>query len=100
LAGKEPDKKHDGSLQAGDTGCEGVGVIVKVGDKVRRLKVGQAVCWSHFGCSFRDYVPLPVRYFLFICIVYTKARRLEILCVVVCFVACTITTSEMGWITS
>jgi len=59
LAGKKPVSAHDGTVQLGDLGCEGVGVVEHVGEGVDgSWKIGQAVMWAGFGVSFREYVVL------------------------------------------
>ena len=47
----------------GDLGCEGVGVVERVGEGVDSdaWKVGQAVMWAGFGVSFREYVVLDTK---------------------------------------
>ena len=41
LAGKKPVSAHDGTVQLGDLGCEGVGVVEHVGEDI------EWTSWSH-----------------------------------------------------
>lgn len=60
LKGNVPAAEADGSHQLGDCGCEGVGTVTEVGADVSDFSIGQAVMWSGYGVSFREYVALPV----------------------------------------
>lgn len=59
LAGKKPVTEWDGSLQVGDCGCEGVGVISAVGSGVVDFAVGDAVAFM--AASFREVVTIRPR---------------------------------------
>ena len=56
LAGKTPATSWDGTVQVGDSGCEGVGIITAVGTGVdsKHFAVGDAVAF--IAPSFRDLV--------------------------------------------
>merc|ERR1711959_410933 len=59
LSGHQPVSEHDGTVQLGDLGCEGVGIVEHIGEDVDdSWQTGQAVMWSGFGVSFREYVVL------------------------------------------
>ena len=46
----------------GDLGCEGVGIVEHIGEGVDgSWKIGQAVMFSGFGVSFREYVLLDTK---------------------------------------
>ena len=62
LAGKKPATAWDGSVQVGDMGCEGTGVVTAVGEGVdpAHFAVGDAVAWMGGGVSFRESVLLDV----------------------------------------
>ena len=54
---------HNGSIQLGDLGCEGVGTVVAAGADPKSVsgydfKVGDAVMWFGYASSFREYVVL------------------------------------------
>lgn len=59
LSTSDPEIEANGSLQVGDCGCEGVGVIVAIGEGVE-LQIGSTVLSSGFGTSFREYLTCSV----------------------------------------
>lgn len=58
LAEATPEAEVNGKVQLGDCGCEGVGVIVAIGEGVE-LQVGVSVLLTGFGISYREYVTCP-----------------------------------------
>ena len=58
LAGKKPSTSWDGSVQIGDMGCEGVGVVTAVGAGVTDFAVGDSVAFP--ASSFRENVLITV----------------------------------------
>lgn len=60
LAESQPATSYDGTVQAGDLGFEGVGIIVGLGPDILSSSfcVGQAVAWMGYGSGFREYVLL------------------------------------------
>jgi NADPH:quinone reductase-like Zn-dependent oxidoreductase len=61
LAGKKPSTSWDGSVQVGDMGCEGVGMVTAVGVDVKDYQVGDAVAFPGGGISFRESVLINVK---------------------------------------
>jgi len=61
LSNELPSKEPNGMVQPGDLGCEGVGIILKLGEGVNKKvwNVGQSVCFGGFGVSFREITMVP-----------------------------------------
>lgn len=62
LATEKPATNATGAVQPGDTGCEGVGIIVHTGEGVDlgEWPVGQPVAFFGYGAAFREVTVLPV----------------------------------------
>lgn len=62
LSEEKPACDPTGLVQAGDLGCEGVGVILQVGEGVdcNAWAVGQPVAFFGYGVAFREVTLLPV----------------------------------------
>mmetsp|Transcript_52455 Transcript_52455/g.94238 ORF Transcript_52455/g.94238 Transcript_52455/m.94238 type:complete len:369 (-) Transcript_52455:85-1191(-) len=60
LFNRKPAASWNGSVQIGDLGCEGVGVVTAVGPEVSGFAAGDTVSFGGFGVSFRESVNLNV----------------------------------------
>jgi len=58
LSESAPEAEANGKLQAGDSGCEGVGTIAAVGEGAE-LEVGATVLLIGYGIAFREYLTCP-----------------------------------------